>query len=69
MTADYSALTDTQLRQMVGDSERRIADAVATSDRFVIANLLYERGDLLRELKRRNLTHLADAVRRGEDGR
>lgn len=67
MTANYTTLTDKQLRQLINDSERRIADAVATSDKFVVSNELMIRGDMLREMKRRNAAHLMDAVAKAED--
>jgi hypothetical protein len=67
MNTDYSTWTDTQLRQAVNDSEHKIADAAAVNDRFVLSNELTVRGGLLRELKRRNALHLAEAFARMED--
>jgi hypothetical protein len=67
METDYTELSDKQLRQMVNDSDHRITDAVATNDRFVLANELTVRGELLRELKRRNTAHLMEAIAKMED--
>jgi hypothetical protein len=53
MIANYTTLTDEQLRQRLSACEQRIADAVATPDRFVVSNELRVRGELQREMKRR----------------
>jgi hypothetical protein len=55
METDYTELTDTQLRQMVNDLDHIIADAVALNQMTLAMSKLTDRGDLLRELKRRNL--------------
>jgi hypothetical protein len=64
METDYTELTDTQLRQRIDENAQRIADAVTVKEKFVLANELTTRGDLLRELKRRNA---AEAIAKMED--
>jgi hypothetical protein len=64
METDYTELTDTQLRQRINENAQRIADAVVNAGSFVISNELRVRGELLRELKRRNA---AEAIAKMED--
>jgi hypothetical protein len=60
METDYTELTDTQLRQRINENAQCIANAVVNAGSFVISNELRVRGELLRELKRRNALHLMD---------
>jgi hypothetical protein len=55
METDYTELSDKQLQERIAKCESHIADAVVGRDSFVISNQLMVRGDLQRELKRRNL--------------
>jgi hypothetical protein len=55
MNTDYTELSDKQLRQRISDINNKIADAVAVNQTTLAMDMLFTRGELLRELKRRNL--------------